>query len=516
MKNKPICLVIMDGYGLNNSTIGNAIKLADCKVIDNLMANYPSTSLGASGMSVGLPEGQMGNSEVGHLNMGAGRIVYQDLTRITKEISDGDFFKNEQLNYAVDTAIKSNKKLHLYGLLSNGGVHSHNTHVYALLELCKKKGFSNVFVHCFLDGRDVAPTSGVNFVKELQDKMQEIGVGEVASVGGRYYVMDRDNRWDRVEKAYDMMTIGNGEKSEDLVEYIKQSYENGITDEFMLPTNKIKDGKAVGLIEQGDSVIMFNFRPDRAREITRAMTVKEFDGFDRKTGYLNLNYVSFTQYDATFDNVKVAFSKLSMDNTLGKFLSDKGYTQLRIAETEKYAHVTFFFNGGIEAPEKNEQRDLIASPKVATYDLQPEMSAYEVLDKVLQEINEDKFDVIILNFANCDMVGHTGDLNAAIKAVKTVEECVDKLTNAILEKGGSLLITADHGNADRLYEDDKGEKPFTAHTTNPVPLILVSNEYKDCKLKDGGVLADIAPTLLEVLGEEKPKEMTGSSLIIKK
>ena len=516
MKNKPVCLIIMDGYGLNNKTVGNAIKMADAKVIDNLMNKYPSTTLGASGMSVGLPDGQMGNSEVGHLNMGAGRIVYQDLTRITKEIIDGDFFKNAELNFAVDMAIKNNKKLHLYGLLSNGGVHSHNTHIYALLELCKKKGFSNVFVHCFLDGRDVAPTSGADFVKELQDKINEIGVGQIASVGGRYYVMDRDNRWDRVEKAYDMMTIGNGEKAENLVEYVKSSYEKGITDEFMLPTNALKDGKAIGLIEEGDSVIMFNFRPDRAREITRAMTVKDFDGFERKTGYLNLNYVCFTKYDATFENVKVAFSKISMDNTLGKFLSDKGYTQLRIAETEKYAHVTFFFNGGVEAPEKNEQRDLIASPKVATYDLQPEMSAYEVLDKVLEEINEDKFDVIILNFANCDMVGHTGDLDAAIKAVKTVEECVGKITDVILEKGGSLLITADHGNADRLYEDEIDKKPFTAHTTNPVPFILVSDKFINAKLRDNGVLADIAPTLLEVLGEEKPQEMTGSSLIIKK
>lgn len=513
MKTQPICLLILDGYGIGDNLYGNAIKIANMGIIDKLVKDYPSTKLGASGMSVGLPDGQMGNSEVGHLNMGAGRIVYQDLTRITKEIQDGDFFKNKNLNFAIDEAIKNNKKLHLYGLLSTGGVHSHLDHVYALLEMCKLKRFSNVYVHCFLDGRDVPPKSGAGFVKELQDKIDAIGVGQIASVGGRYYVMDRDNRWDRVEKAYDMLTIGNGVQAENAVEAIENSYAEGVTDEFVLPTNVIKNGAPIGLIEKGDSVIFFNFRPDRAREITRAMTVKEFDGFERKTGYLELNYVGFTKYDATFENAKIAFEKISLDNTLGKFLADKGYTQLRIAETEKYAHVTFFFNGGVEAPEKNESRDLIASPKVATYDMQPEMSAYLVLDKVLEEISNDKFDVIILNFANCDMVGHTGVLDAAVKAVKTVEECVDKITNAVLKKGGSVLITADHGNADRMFEDEKGEKPFTAHTTNAVPFILVSDKYKDVSLREDGVLADIAPTLLQVLGEEKPAEMTGKSLI---
>lgn len=513
MKTQPICLLILDGYGIGDNLYGNAINIANMGIIDKLAKDYPSTKLGASGMSVGLPDGQMGNSEVGHLNMGAGRIVYQDLTRITKEIQDGDFFKNKNLNFAIDEALKNNKKLHLYGLLSTGGVHSHLDHVYALLEMCKLKGFSNVYVHCFLDGRDVPPKSGAGFVKELQDKIDAIGVGQIASVGGRYYVMDRDNRWDRVEKAYDMLTIGNGVQAENAVEAIENSYAEGVTDEFVLPTNVIKNGTPIGLIEKGDSVIFFNFRPDRAREITRAMTVKEFDGFERKTGYLELNYVGFTKYDATFENAKIAFEKISLDNTLGKFLADKGYTQLRIAETEKYAHVTFFFNGGVEAPEKNESRDLIASPKVATYDMQPEMSAYLVLDKVLEEISNDKFDVIILNFANCDMVGHTGVLDAAVKAVKTVEECVDKITNAVLKKGGSVLITADHGNADRMFEDEKGEKPFTAHTTNAVPFILVSDKYKDVSLREDGVLADIAPTLLQVLGEEKPAEMTGKSLI---
>lgn len=515
MKNQPVCLIIMDGYGINPSENGNAIALAHAGVIKKLESEYPHTKLGASGLNVGLPDGQMGNSEVGHLNMGAGRIVYQDLTRITKEIADGDFFKNEELNYAMDSALKNDKNLHLYGLLSTGGVHSHITHLFALLEMAKRKGLKKVFVHCFLDGRDVAPTSGAGFVQSLQDEMDKIGVGKIASVGGRYYVMDRDNRWDRVEKAYDMMTVGTGVHAENAVDAVKQSYANGVTDEFVLPTNVVENGKPIGLIEKGDSIIFFNFRPDRAREITRAMTVEDFNGFERKTGYLAPVYVGFTKYDATFLSAKIAFKKIALNNTLGKFLADKGYTQLRIAETEKYAHVTFFFNGGVEEPEKNEFRDLIPSPKVATYDLQPEMSAYLVTDKVLEEIAADKFDVIILNFANCDMVGHTGVLAAAEKAVKTVEECVGKITDAVLKKGGSLLITADHGNADRMFEDEAGLKPFTAHTTNPVPFILVSDKYKGATLRNGGVLADIAPTLLEVLGEEAPAEMTGKSLIEK-
>ncbi len=515
MKNKPVCLIIMDGYGINESASGNAIKIANAGVIENYLKTYPSTLIGASGMSVGLPDGQMGNSEVGHLNMGAGRIVYQDLTRITKEIQDGTFFDNKELNFAIDSAKKSGKKLHLYGLLSTGGVHSHVSHLYALLKMCKLKEFSNVYVHCFLDGRDVAPTSGASFISELQKEIENIGVGEIASVCGRYYVMDRDNRWDRVEKAYDMLTVGSQNTATNPVDAVNESYNNGVTDEFVLPTTIVKNGKPVALIEDGDSIVFFNFRPDRAREITRAMTVKDFDGFERKTGYLTLNYVGFTKYDATFENVKIAFEKISLDNTLGKFLSDKGYTQLRIAETEKYAHVTFFFNGGVEAPEKNEERDLIPSPKVATYDLQPEMSAYLVTDKVFEEINANKFDVIILNFANCDMVGHTGVLDAAVKAVQTVEECVKKITDCIVEKGGSVLITADHGNADRMYEDEVSKKPFTAHTTNEVPFILISNKFSNCKLRSGGVLADIAPTLLEVLGETQPIEMTGKSLIIK-
>ncbi len=513
MKSRPVCLFIMDGYGLNKDEKGNAIAIAHEGVISDLMKKYPSTDLGASGLSVGLPDGQMGNSEVGHLNMGAGRIVYQDLTRITKSVQDGDFFENPELVSAMDGAKNNGKKLHLYGLLSSGGVHSHITHLFALLEMAKKRGVRDVFVHCFMDGRDVSPTSGIEFIDELENEIKKIGVGKIATISGRYYAMDRDNRWERVVKAYEAMTLGNGVKVDSAKEAMENSYKNGVTDEFVVPANVYENGNPVGLIEKGDSVIFYNFRPDRAREITRAFTEEKFDGFERKTGLLSLNYVGFTKYDETFSHVKIAFKKQELHNTLGKYLADEGYTQLRIAETEKYAHVTFFFNGGIEAPEKNEYRDLIPSPKVATYDLQPEMSAYLVTDKVLEEIASDKFDVIILNYANCDMVGHTGVLDAAVKAVKTVEDCVGKITEAVLAKGGSCLITADHGNADKMIADDG--TPFTAHTTNRVPFILVSENLKNVKLRDGGILADIAPTLLEVMGETAPAEMTGKSLIIK-
>lgn len=501
----------MDGYALRSESYGNAVKIANAGVIEKLMKEYPSTDLGASGLSVGLPDGQMGNSEVGHLNMGAGRVVYQDLTRITKAIEDGDFYENEELIKAMDGAKAKGKKLHLYGLLSTGGVHSHITHLFALLKMAKMRGLKEVYIHCFTDGRDVPPQSAIDFVKQLETEIKNIGVGKIASVGGRYYVMDRDNRWERVVKAYEMLTLGSGEKASSAEEAVLQSYEKGVTDEFIVPTNICENGKPIGLIEEGDSVIFFNFRPDRAREITRAFTVEDFDGFERKTGYLSLCYVGFTKYDETFKHSAIAFKKQELNNTLGKYLSDKGYTQLRIAETEKYAHVTFFFNGGVETPEKNEYRDLINSPKVATYDLKPEMSALEVTDKVLEEISSDKFDVIILNYANCDMVGHTGVLDAAVKAVKTVEECVGKITEAVLKRGGSCLITADHGNADKMIAED-GE-PFTAHTTYRVPFILVSEKYKGSKLRSGGILADIAPTLLEVMGETVPVEMTGKSLL---
>ena len=513
MKTRPVCLLIMDGYGINENTACNAIYCAKAGVIEALRNNYPSTVLGASGEDVGLPAGQMGNSEVGHLNIGAGRIIRQELSRITYEISSGEFFENAGLIKAMDSALANGKKLHLYGLLSNGGVHSHITHLYALLKMAKARGLSEVYVHCFLDGRDVSPTSGAGFVRDLQAQIDEIGVGKIATVSGRYYAMDRDNRWERVQKAYDALTLGVGEKAENAADAIEASYSAGVTDEFVLPTKVFENGKPLGLIEEGDSIIFFNFRPDRAREITRAFSEPQFDGFERKTGFLNPVYVCFTQYDATFTNVTIAFGKQTYANTLSEYLSKKGFKHLKIAETEKYAHVTFFFNGSVEAPTALEDRVLIASPKVATYDLQPEMSAYEVTEKVLKEIESDKYDVVILNYANCDMVGHTGVYDAAVKAVKTVEECMDKVVSAILAKGGSALITADHGNADKMF--DENGKPFTAHTTNVVPFILVSEQFKNVTLRDGGILADIAPTLLEVMGVEIPEEMTGKSLIIK-
>ena len=503
----------MDGYGINQNTEGNAIVAAKKPHLDKLLAEYPHSQLSASGLDVGLPDGQMGNSEVGHTNIGAGRIVYQMLVKISKDINDGKIYENKALSDAMDAAKANGKSLHLMGLLSNGGVHSHNEHLYGLLKMAKKKGIENVYVHTFLDGRDVPPTSGAEFMAELEKGIKEIGVGSVATIMGRFYAMDRDNRWERVVKAYEALTLGNGVKANSAEEAVENSYKNEVTDEFIVPANIYENGKPVGLVEKGDSVIFFNFRPDRAREITRAFTEEEFGGFERKTGYLGLNYVGFTKYDETFHHVAIAFKKQELHNTLGKYLSDKGYTQLRIAETEKYAHVTFFFNGGVEAPEKNEYRDLIPSPKVATYDLQPEMSAYLVTDKVLEEIASDKFDVIILNYANCDMVGHTGVLDAAVKAVKTVEDCIGKITDAVLKKGGSCIVTADHGNADKMIDTD-GE-PFTAHTTNRVPVILVSEQYKNVRLREDGVLADLAPTLLEMMGETIPAEMTGKSLIVK-
>ncbi|MBD5632209.1 MAG: 2,3-bisphosphoglycerate-independent phosphoglycerate mutase [Clostridia bacterium] len=516
-KKTPYALIIMDGYGLAPAGEGNAVTLNGSKNVNALIKEYPSSStLGASGLSVGLPDGQMGNSEVGHLNMGAGRIVYQDLTKITKAIVDGDFFENPALIKAMDGAKKGGKKLHLYGLLSDGGVHSHITHVYALLKMAKQRGLKEVYVHCFMDGRDVSPTSGAGFIRDLQTEMKNIGIGKIASVCGRYYAMDRDNNWDRIEKAYDMLTLGEGEKCTDPVKAVEESYKQGVTDEFIKPIKVTHCGKPVGILEKGDSVICFNFRPDRARQITRAVSQENFvvpkgEAFERKTGYLNPTYVCFTVYDAEFKGLDIAFPKTSLDNTLGEYLAKIGKTQLRIAETEKYAHVTFFFNGGVEAPNEGEQRDLIPSPKVATYDLQPEMSAYLVTDKVLEELDSGKFDVMILNFANCDMVGHTGVIPAAVKAVGTVDECVKKVTDKILEMGGAAIVTADHGNADRLLSEDGS--PFTAHTTNPVPVVLVSEKFKGAKLRDDGILADLAPTLLQVMGVDIPKEMTGKSLI---
>lgn len=501
---KPVALIILDGFGCSPSEYGNAISAAKKPNIDKYFATCPKTRIGASGMDVGLPDGQMGNSEVGHTNIGAGRIVYQELTRITKSIKDGDFFTNEAFAGAVANCKKNDSALHMVGLLSDGGVHSHIEHLFGLLELAKKEGLTKVFVHCFMDGRDVPPTSGKDFIAQLQAKMQELGVGKIASVMGRYYAMDRDNRWDRVEKAYSVMVLGEGNYNENAFEVMENSYVEKVTDEFIAPTACCKDGR----ISANDSVIFFNFRPDRAREISRVFVDDNFDGFVRKNGIFKLHYVCMTQYDVTMPNVEVAFKPTGLTNTFGEYISKNGLSQLRIAETEKYAHVTFFFNGGVETPFENEDRALISSPKVATYDLQPEMSAYLVADEVVERINSDKYDVIILNYANCDMVGHTGVFDAAVKAVEAVDTCLGKTVDAILAKGGVALITADHGNADKMYEDDGS--PFTAHTTNPVPLLVVG---LDCELRDDGVLADLSPTMLKLLGLPKPKEMTGTSII---
>ena len=518
MDKKPYALIIMDGYGINPLVIGNAIYMDGSKNVVKLRKTYPSSKLGASGLSVGLPDGQMGNSEVGHLNIGAGRIVYQDLTKITKAIEEGDFFENPALIKAMDSARDNGKKLHLWGLLSDGGVHSHITHLFALLEMAQRRGVPETYVHAFLDGRDVSPTSGVHYVQQLLDKMHQLGYGKLASLSGRYYSMDRDNNWDREEKSYDMLTLGTGIHAEDPVAALEASYAAGVTDEFVLPTNICDENGPVALVGEGDSIIFFNFRPDRAREITRAFSQEEFivpkgTAFARKTGFLHPVYVCFTVYDAAFEGVEIAFPKQSMENTLGEYLAKMGKKQLRIAETEKYAHVTFFFNGGVEAPNENEVRVLINSPKVATYDLQPEMSAYEVTERALAELSTGEYDVMILNFANCDMVGHTGVIPAAVKAVHTVDECVQRVVDKILEMGGAAILTADHGNADKMIDADGS--PFTAHTTNPVPVVLVSEKYKNAHLRKDGILADLAPTLLEVMGLPIPKEMTGKSLIVK-
>ena len=504
---KPLALIILDGFGNNPSDYGNAIHAAKTPNLDKLFETCPHTLIGASGMDVGLPDGQMGNSEVGHTNIGAGRVVYQELTRITKSISDGDFFQNEALCGAVENCKKNGSALHLMGLLSDGGVHSHNKHLYGLLELAKRAGLEKVYVHCFMDGRDVPPSSGKEYVEELMAKMKEIGVGKIASVMGRYYAMDRDNRWERVEKAYAAMVYGEGETAECPVCAMEKSYAADVTDEFVVPVVCDKDG----CIRENDSVIFFNFRPDRAREITRTLVDPDFAGFERRNGFFPLYFVCMTQYDAAMPNVHVAFKPQSLENTFGQYISDHGLTQLRIAETEKYAHVTFFFNGGVEAPCKNEDRTLIASPKVATYDLKPEMSAYEVTDELLVRLDSGKYDVVILNFANCDMVGHTGVFEAAVSAVEAVDTCLGKVVDKILSMGGRALITADHGNADQMYEPDGS--PFTAHTTNPVPLLLVGDGTHT--LKEGGRLADLAPTMLEMLGLPQPAEMDGKSLLTK-
>ena len=507
---KTVLLCIMDGFGKNPSNDGNAIAAANTPNLDRLMSENPMTYIGASGMDVGLPDGQMGNSEVGHTNIGAGRVVYQELTRITKSIRDGDFFQNEALVGAIENCKKNGSALHLMGLMSDGGVHSHNTHMYAIVELAKKMGLEKVFVHCFLDGRDVPPASGADYVAETVAKLDEIGVGKVATVMGRYYAMDRDNRWERVSKAYAAMVYGEGIKASDPVAAIKESYETvdedgkHLTDEFVLPTVCLENAT----IKANDSVVFFNFRPDRAREITRTFVDEAFSGFERKNGFFPLYYVCMTQYDATMPNVHVAFKPQSLKNTFGEYISDLGLTQLRIAETEKYAHVTVFFNGGVEKQFEGEDRILVASPKVATYDMQPEMSAYEVTDKVVEAVKSNKYDAIILNFANCDMVGHTGVFDAAKAAVEAVDKCVGRVADAIKEMNGVMLITADHGNADKMLAEDG--TPFTAHTTNPVPFVVVNYE---CEVREGGKLCDIAPTILKIMGIPQPEEMTGVSIV---
>ena len=513
MSKKPTVLMILDGYGLNKKAEANAVAQGKTPVMDRLMAECPFVEGNASGMAVGLPDGQMGNSEVGHLNMGAGRIVYQELTRITKEIRDGEFFENEALLHAVNNAKANNSALHMYGLLSDGGVHSHNTHLYGLLELAKRQGLEKVYVHCFLDGRDTPPASGKDYVAELVEKMAEIGVGKVASVMGRYYAMDRDNRWERVEKAYTAIVKGEGIYAADPVEAVAASYADDKTDEFMIPTVITENNVPVATVKDGDSIIFFNFRPDRAREITRAFCDDEFAGFEREKR-LDVTYVCFTEYDVTIPNKEIAFHKVSITNTFGEFLAANNMTQARIAETEKYAHVTFFFNGGVEEPNAGEDRILVKSPKVATYDLQPEMSAYKVCDKLVEAITSDKYDVIICNFANPDMVGHTGVETAAIKAIEVVDECVGKAVEALKSVDGQMLICADHGNAEQLLDYDTKE-PFTAHTTNPVPFIMV-NYDSEYTLAEGGCLADLIPTMIEMMGMEKPAEMTGKSLLVRK
>ena len=513
MSKKPTVLMILDGYGLNEKQEANAVYEAKTPVMDKLMAECPFVKGYASGLSVGLPDGQMGNSEVGHLNMGAGRIVYQELTRITKEIEDGDFFKNEALLTAMKNAKENNSAIHFMGLLSDGGVHSHNTHLYGLLEMAKREGLEKVYVHCFLDGRDTPPASGKSYIEELEAKMKEIGVGEIGVISGRYYAMDRDNRWDRVELAYNALTKGEGVKGTDAAAAVQASYDDGKTDEFVIPTVMEKEGRPVAVVSDKDSVVFFNFRPDRAREITRAFCDDAFQGFEREKR-LDTTFVCFTDYDDTIGNKLVAFHKVQLHNTFGEWLAANNMTQARIAETEKYAHVTFFFNGGVEEPNKGEDRILVKSPKVATYDLQPEMSAPAVCDKLVEAIKSDKYDVIIINFANPDMVGHTGVENAAIKAVEAVDECVGRAVEAIKEVNGQMFICADHGNAEQLLDYSTGE-PFTAHTTNPVPFILVNADPK-YTLRENGCLADIIPTLIELMGKEKPEEMTGTSLLVEK
>ena len=502
---RPTMLMILDGFGERAETKGNAIAAADTPALDRIFATYPHTTLKACGLDVGLPEGQMGNSEVGHLNIGAGRIVYQDLTMITRAIENGDFFRNEALLSAIAHAKANHSTLHLLGLLSDGGVHSHIEHLLALIDMAKKNGVEKLCVHCFLDGRDVPPKCAGTYIDRLCDHMEKTGLGTIGIVSGRYYAMDRDKRWDRLEKAYDAMTTGEGLHAATGRAAVTEAYDRGETDEFVVPT--VVDGALP--VEDGDAMIMFNFRPDRAREITRAFVDPDFDGFKRKKTVSDLCYICMTQYDATMPNVTLAYPPETPENTLGTWISSLGLKQLRIAETEKYAHVTFFFNGGVEEPNEGEDRILVPSPKVPTYDLQPEMSAPEVTEKVLEAIASDKYDLIILNFANADMVGHTGVFDAAVRAIETLDKCVPRIVDAVLEKDGQILLTADHGNADEMIASDGS--PMTAHSLSDVPLLHIAREPK--ALAGGGRLCDLSPTLLKLMGLEIPKEMTGKALV---
>ncbi len=512
MPKQMTALIIMDGFGINPNPVGNAITAAGTPNLDRLMAKYPHTQLGASGMDVGLPEGQMGNSEVGHLNIGAGRVVYQELTRITKDIADGELYQKEALIWAMDEAKRQGTALHLIGLLSDGGVHSHNTHLYALLEMAKQRGLSRVYVHALLDGRDVPPSSGLGFVKELEQQMRRIGVGQIASIQGRFYGMDRDNIWPRVQLGYDAIVMGQGVQALSAQQAVQQSYDKQETDEFVRPTVVVQGGQPVGTVNAHDSVIFFNFRPDRARQLTRCFVDEAFTGFARQKGFMPLQFVTMTQYDVTFKNLRIVNGPENLDNTLGQYLAEHGKTQLHIAETQKYAHVTFFFNGGVEAPNEGEDRILVPSSKVATFDLKPEMSAPEVTQEALAAIRSGKYDVMILNFANCDMVGHTGIMAAAEQAVREVDQDMGILVDEILRLGGRAFVTADHGNADQMIDYETGE-PFTAHTTNPVPFVACGEEFVGRQLREGGRLCDIAPTMLKAMGLSKPEQMTGESII---
>lgn len=509
-----IGLIILDGWGISNCKKYNAIEQANIQNFRRLLEIYPNTALRANGLDVGLPEGQMGNSEVGHLNIGAGRIVYQDLTRITRDIQNGDFFKNEALVYALEKAKTEGKALHIMGLLSDGGVHSHITHLYALLEMAKRFNLPHVYIHVFLDGRDTPPANALVYIKELEEKILELNTGKIATVSGRYYAMDRDKRWERTEQAYNAIVLGEGVKADSAVKAVEASYILKETDEFVRPTVIIDSkGEPVGTVKEGDSIIFFNFRPDRARQLTKAFVDKDFEGFKRRKGYFRVNFVCMTRYDDEIRDVKVAYEPEIIKNTLGEIISRNKMKQLRIAETEKYAHVTYFFNGGEEKPFPGEDRILIPSPKVPTYDLKPEMSAYEVTETVIEKINNKEYDFIVLNYANPDMVGHTGNYEAAVKAVEFVDDCLNKVITAIDEQNGTAIIVSDHGNCEQMAYYETGE-PYTAHSSNKVPFILVSRKLKDCRLREGGILADIAPTILDIFAIEKPEEMTGSSLII--